>query len=82
MATCKIANSVFIPTFAASFEICAVGPWVSVAEREAALARGNPAKGVLDFRFAIADLFLNRPLNPISEIHNPRSKYANPLRSF
>jgi hypothetical protein len=41
-------------------EFCnyAVGPWVSVAGRETALARGNPAmkKGIsiLDFRVSIA----------------------------
>jgi hypothetical protein len=44
MCTCKIAEMVFIRCSAASFEVYAVGPWVSVAWREAALARGNPAK--------------------------------------
>ena len=33
---------VFIPRSAASFLNYAVGPWVSVAGRETALARGNP----------------------------------------
>jgi len=39
---CKIADSLFIPSSAASFWNYAVGPWVSVAGCEAALARGNP----------------------------------------
>jgi hypothetical protein len=44
MAACKIADLAFIRHSAASFFNYAVGPWVSVAGREAALARGNPAK--------------------------------------
>jgi hypothetical protein len=44
MSACKITDLAFIPCSAASFFNYAVGPWVSVAGREAALARGNPAK--------------------------------------
>jgi hypothetical protein len=43
---CKVLELVFIPRSAASFYNYAVGPWVSVAGREAALARGNPVKGI------------------------------------
>jgi hypothetical protein len=44
IGACKVLILVFISRPAASFLSCAVGPWVSVAGREAALARGNPAK--------------------------------------
>ena len=42
ICSCKIGSLVFIPRSAASFLNYAVGPWVSVAGRETALARGNP----------------------------------------
>ena len=43
-ALAKESALVFIPLLRNEFlKCCAVGPWVSVAGREAALVRGNPA---------------------------------------
>lgn len=66
--TCKTVEMLFIPRSAASFLNYAVGPWVSVARREAALARGNPVKthgameywsdGVMDFMSLLITLML------------------------
>ena len=42
-ATCKLRDGVHSPSRSEFLIRCAVGPWVSVAGRETALARGNPA---------------------------------------
>lgn len=67
-------------------EFCnyAVGPWVSVAERETALARGNPAKKMEQWSWSdeLTD-FVSLLITPI--LHDsitPEKDYANPLRSF
>ena len=81
-ATCKIGEIVFILSSAASFLNYAVGPWVSVAGRETALARGNPVEEFLILDFAIADLSPNCASNRKSKFDNRKLSYAYPLRSF
>ena len=79
---CKIADFAFIPSSAASFVNYAVGPWVSVAGRGTALARGNPAIRKEEAR--TQKYQVPRGLSHFL-IHNSSfiiRTYANPLRSF
>src|SRR6266568_7390046 len=76
---CKVLEVVFIPRSAASFYNYAVGPWVSVAGRETALARGNPAKRRnFDLRFSNFDCSAVSVFNRQSKIDI--RKYKMPIR--
>jgi hypothetical protein len=65
-------------TLRSEFLNYAVGPWVSVARREAALARGNPAGGIADLRFPH---FRFHKIDN-GKIDNRKIVYASSLRSF
>jgi hypothetical protein len=81
-ATCISCVLVFIDRPQRVFEVTPLVPGSPSLDVKPHSPGETRRFGILDFRFAIADLFLSRLSNPKSKIRNPKSKYANPLRSF
>src|SRR5207249_12078134 len=70
MPACKIQFVVLIPVPQRVFEVAPLVPGSPSLDGKPHSPGGTRRLGILDFRFAIADLFLSR----LSEIRNPQSE--------